>query len=99
MLQHEPREARTLADAAVGDDRTVALDALIGVELFQLVLALERPIVVAVLAPGNALRAGDMPAALTGFRQAGRREDLARELRVAANVDQGGLLLRLGLLY
>src|SRR5438045_9568957 len=84
VLQHEPREARALADAAVRDDRRVALDALIGVELLQLILAPERPVVVAVLAPGNALRAGDVSSALASFRQPGRRENLAGEFRGAA---------------
>src|SRR5438094_10591961 len=55
MLQHKPREARAFADAAVRDDRRVALDPLIAVELLQLVDALECPIVVAVLPPRNAL--------------------------------------------
>src|SRR5712691_10226083 len=89
VLQHEPRQARALADAAVRDDRAVALDALVGVELLQVGDVLERPIVVAVLAPGNALRAWNVSAALAGLRQSGRRENLAREFRGAADVHQG----------
>src|SRR5262245_7527187 len=80
VLQDEPREARALADAAVRDHRPIARDALRGIERRQIVVALERAVVVAVLAPRDALGAGNVPAALAGFRQPGRREDLAREL-------------------
>ena len=75
VLQHEPREARAFADAAVRDHRLIARDALRGVQRFQIVEALERPIVVAVPAPRDALRAGDVSAALAGFGQSGRRQD------------------------
>src|SRR5579884_3076393 len=79
VLQREPRQARTLADAAVGDHRLVVRDPLRGVERLQLVEALERAVVVAVLAPRDALRAGDVTAALAGLGKPGRREDLAGE--------------------
>src|SRR6185436_4699972 len=95
----EPCEARALADAAVRDDRTVAGDALIGVQLLQLRFALERAVVVAVLSPGDALRAWNVAAALAGFRKSRRREDLARELRGTADVDELRLLLRRRLLH
>src|SRR3954469_12031871 len=79
VFQHEPRDARAFADAAVGDHGSVARDALSAVERLQFVDALERPVLVAVLAPGNALRARNVAAALAGFRQPGRREDFAGE--------------------
>src|SRR6185295_860109 len=72
MLHHEPGEARSLADAAVRNHRPVAGDALRRIHRLQIVEALERAVVVAVLPPRNALRAGDVAAALAGFRQPGR---------------------------
>src|SRR2546423_4270362 len=88
MLQREPREARSFADAAVRDHRPVACDPLRGIERSQFVEALERAIVVAVLAPRDALRAGDVAAPLAGLGQSWRREDLAGELLRAADVDE-----------
>src|SRR6185295_17915545 len=88
MLERKPRQARPLADAAVGDDRLVAADALRRVELAQLVEVLERPVLVAVLPPRNALRAGNVTAALARLRQSGRRQDLAGEFIRAADVDE-----------
>ena len=51
VLHREPRQAGALADAAVGDDRPVAGNSLRGVQRLQVVVALEGPVVVAVLAP------------------------------------------------
>src|SRR3954466_1905756 len=51
VLHREPRQARALADAAVGDHRLVAGNPFLRVERPQLVEALERAVVVAVLAP------------------------------------------------
>src|SRR6476619_3818863 len=92
VFQHEPRDARPFADAAVRDHGSVARHALSAVKRLQLVDALERAVLVAVLAPGNALRARNVSAALAGFRKPGRREDLAGELRGAADVHERGLL-------
>src|SRR5215471_7740107 len=99
MFQHEPRQTRAFADAAIRDDWRVAFDALIGVQLLQLVHAFERSVVVAVLPPRNALRAGNVTAALARLRKSGWREDFPREFRGAADVDQRGLLLRRRLLH
>ena len=88
MLQREPRQARSLADAAIRDDRLIAHDALRGVQRPQLLHALERAIIVAVLAPRDAPGARDVAAALTRFRQSGRRQNFAREFLRAANVDE-----------
>src|SRR5947209_2393926 len=88
ILQHEPRVARALADAAIRDHRLVGRDALRAVQRLQLVGALERPIVVARLRPRDALRAGNVPTTLTGFGETGRREDLAGELLRTAHVDE-----------
>src|SRR5437588_4727109 len=46
MHEGEPGEARSLADAAVRDDRLIALDALRRVQRLQVVKALEGAIVV-----------------------------------------------------
>src|SRR5262249_20717421 len=94
VLQHEPREAGTLADAAVGNHRLLARDPLLGVHRLQRVEALERAVLVAVLPPRNALRAGNVAAALAGLRQSGRRENLAGEFVWTADVDQPRFLAR-----
>src|SRR5205823_9930918 len=99
VLQREPREARSFADAAVRNHRLIARNALRRVQRAQLVEALERPVVVAVLAPRDALRAWNVSAALTGLRQTGRRENLSRELLRAAHVDERRRLLLHGLLH
>src|SRR5689334_15747091 len=99
MLEHEPREARSLADTAVRDDGGIAGDALIGVKLLQLLHTLERPVVVAVLSPRDTLGAWNVTAALAGFRKPRRREDLPGELCGASHVDERGLLLRRRLLH
>src|SRR2546423_11155718 len=94
MLHDEPREARSLADAAVRDDRLVARNALRRIQRGEIVEALERSVLVAVLAPRDALGAGNVPAALAGLRQPGRRENLAGEFLRAADVDERRLLAR-----
>src|SRR5437773_7017999 len=75
ILQDEPRDARALADAAVRNHRRVAAHTLPAVQRLQLVDSLERAVLVAVLPPGNALRAGNMAAALARFRKSRRREN------------------------
>src|SRR5215831_4272742 len=99
MLEHEPGQARTFADAAVGDDWRVALNPLISVQLLQLVHAFEGPVVVAVLPPRDALGARNVAATLARFRQSWRRENFAGELRRTAHVDERRLLLRRRLLH
>src|SRR5204863_1927436 len=59
---------------------------------------LECAVLVAVLAPRNALRTGDVSAALARLWQSGRREDLAAELLRAADVHELRFLSRTGLL-
>src|SRR5581483_5483928 len=62
--QHEPGEAGTLADAAVGDDRVVRLEAdLLLVDGAELLGGLEGPVLLDGSAPGDVLGARDMPAA------------------------------------
>src|SRR5688572_19730866 len=51
LAEHEPRVARPLADAAVGDGRLALVVALLGVELGQLLVALESAVLVGRLAP------------------------------------------------
>src|SRR5439155_7989313 len=80
VLQHEPRVARALADAAVRDHRLIGGYALRRVQGSQFLGALERAIVVARLGPRNVLRPWDVTAALARLGQTGRRENLAREL-------------------
>src|SRR5262249_26963276 len=92
MLHHEPGQARTLADTAARAHRRFARAALRGLHRLQVVEALEGAVLVAVLPPRNALRAGNVPAALAGLGQTGRREDLSSEFLRAADVDQCGLL-------
>src|SRR6266567_7697997 len=69
ILEHEPRMARALADAAVRDHRPVGCHALARIERLQLLVALERPVVVAGLRPRDVLRPRDMAAALTRLGQ------------------------------
>src|SRR5882724_440843 len=75
ILHRKPRQARALTDAAVGDDRLVARNPLLGIQRLQLAETLEGPIVVAVLPPRNALGAGNVATALAGLRQSGRGEN------------------------
>src|SRR5262249_46011412 len=88
VLQHEPRVARTLADSAIRNHRLLTGDALRAVQRLQLLDGLERSVVIARLRPRNALRAGNMPAALACFGKAGRRQDFAGKLLRAADVDE-----------
>ncbi len=80
--------ARTLADAAIGDDRPIGRHPLRAIELLQFLGTLERPVVVARLCPGHVLRSRDVAAPLTGLREARRRENLAGELLWTADVDE-----------
>src|SRR5262245_18441767 len=92
VLHREPGEAHPLADSAIGDERLLAGDALRRIESLQVVEALEGSILVAVLSPWDAFRAGNVSAALAGFRQSRRRQDFAGELLRAPDVDECGLL-------
>src|SRR5262249_37085889 len=68
--QDEPRVARALADAAVGDRRPVRINALLlKVNRPQLVRRLERPVRGDGGAPGDALGPWHVPAALGGLVQ------------------------------
>src|SRR3954465_11846568 len=67
MLEREPGDARPFTDAAICDDRLIAADPLGAVQRSQVVEALERAVLVAVLAPRDALGAGNVAAALAGF--------------------------------
>src|SRR5690242_20835489 len=51
LAQHEPGVARALADAAVGDGRLALVEALLGVQLGELLVGLERAARVGRLAP------------------------------------------------
>src|SRR6185436_3282034 len=88
ILQHEPGVAGALADAAVGDHVLVRRHTLPVVERHELVSTLERAVLVARLAPRDALRARNVSASLARLGKPRRREDLARELRRAAHVDE-----------
>src|ERR1700730_15996616 len=85
ILQDEPRVARPLADAAIGDYRLVAGHADRSVELLQLVDALEGAIIIGGLRPGHAFRAWNMTTALAGFGQSRRRQGLSREFSRASH--------------
>ena len=88
VLQHEPRVAAALADAAVAHGRLAQVDARLRVQRPQLVDGLERAVVIDALGPGDVLRAGDVPGPLGGLGHARRGDDLAGELVRAAHVDQ-----------
>src|SRR3954451_8021771 len=64
LLQHEPGVRRALTDAAVGDGLLLAVQAGLGVQLGQVLIRLERAVLVGRLAPRNVDGAGDMPRAL-----------------------------------
>src|SRR6056297_61111 len=87
LVQEEPLDRRALADATVGDRRLVAVDAGVGVELAELVRALERPVLVQRRPDGDVARAGDVSAALRGLVEPLGRDDLAGELLGRAHVD------------
>src|SRR5262249_44078649 len=89
---------RALADAAVCDHRLIAVDSLRRIEPFQLVEALEGAVLVAVLAPRDALGARNVAAALARLGQSGRREDFAGEFLRAPDVDERRRLAAHGLL-
>src|SRR3954470_19885709 len=89
LVEDEPRVRRALADAAVGDDRIAAEDALAAVELAQLVSRLEGAVLPDRLRPRDRLRAGDVAAALGALLLVARhRDELARELLRRADVDE-----------
>src|SRR5687767_8042536 len=67
VLENEPGMARTLADPAVGNHRFVGGHALRLVQGLQLVMALERAVVVARFGPGDALGTWNVAAALARF--------------------------------
>src|SRR5580704_11765684 len=73
VAQDEPRVARALADAAVGDRRPVRIDALLlQVNRPQLVRRLEGSVWGDGSAPGDALGPGHVSAALGGLGHARR---------------------------
>src|SRR5262249_27433162 len=77
--QDEPRVARALADAAVGDRRPVRIDALLlQVNRPELVRRLERPARGDGGAPGDALGTRHVPAALGGLGHPRRGDHLPR---------------------
>src|SRR4051794_32935065 len=90
LVQHEPGVRAALADAAVGDDRrSLADDALAGVQVAQLVGGLERAVLLDRLRPGHRGRAGDMATALRALLLVARHRDLlAAELLRRAHVNQ-----------
>src|SRR5215213_8599801 len=61
FLQHEPRVRRALTDAAVGNGFLLAVQAGPGVQLAQVLVGLERAVLVGRLAPRNVDGARDMP--------------------------------------
>src|SRR4029453_1048796 len=88
VLQNEPRMTGAFSNPAVGNPRMVARHAGAVVDLHQLVVALEAPILVARLRPGNTPGAGNVAAALAGFGKSRRGQDLAGELLRASHVDE-----------
>src|SRR4051812_42683540 len=89
FLQHEPGVRRALTDSAVGDGFLLSVQSGLGVQLGQVLVGLEGPVLVGRLAPRNVDSAGDMPWALALLlREVGGREDLARELVGGAHVDE-----------
>src|SRR4051812_8916193 len=72
LAQHEPGVARALADPAVGDGRLAVVEALLGVELLQLLVALECAVLVGRLAPRDVLRGRDVAALLRLLLRQGR---------------------------
>src|SRR5215467_7626998 len=93
ILEREPRVRAALTDAAVGDDFARTADALIAIELLQIVEGLESAVLVSGLRPGNIGGLGNMAGALRGFAHPRRRDDFAGELINGTNVDElAGLL-------
>src|SRR4051812_5758014 len=99
VLQHEPGMARSFADAAVGDHGRIGCGSRAAIELLQFFARLERAVLVAGLAPRDALRARDVSATLTGLRQSRRCQDLPRELLWAPHVHEHGGARVHGLLH
>src|SRR4051794_32104448 len=64
LAQDEPGVARALADPAVGDGLLAGVQAGVGVELAQLVVALEGAVLVGRLAPRDIDRRRDVSGAL-----------------------------------
>src|SRR5437870_9527111 len=69
VFEREPRMAGALADAAVCDHGPIASHACSFVQLRQLFMALERPVLVACLRPRDVFRSWNMTASLAGFGQ------------------------------
>src|SRR3954470_9898155 len=89
LVQRKPRVARTLADAAVGDGVAAVVEPLADVQLPELVVGLERAVLVGRLRPGHVERGRDVAAPLALLlRQVRRREQLAGELVGGPDVDQ-----------
>src|SRR5438093_7264999 len=80
VFQHEPSVAGTFADAAIGNGVLLRINAfLLDVNGAQFVSRFECSIRRNGGAPGNALGAGDVSAALSRLTHAGRRDDFAGE--------------------
>src|SRR4051812_25060221 len=90
VRQHEPRVARALADAAVGDDLVVRRQPLLAeVDRLELVAGLEAPVLRGRARPRHALRTGDVTAAQgTLIRVLGHVRALAGVLGGRADVDE-----------
>src|SRR6202050_1287565 len=76
FVQHEPGVRGPLADTAVGDGVLAEVEAgLVAVERAEVVVGLERAILLGSLRPGHILRGRHVTATLRGFlRQVRRRE-------------------------
>src|SRR3712207_3267856 len=61
LAQHEPGVAGALTDPAVGDGVLRGVQAHLGVELGELLVALEGAVLVGRLAPRHVQRGGDVP--------------------------------------
>src|SRR5579875_1078811 len=89
LVQGEPGVARTLPDAAVRDGVLALVEAGFLVQGAQLVVGLERAVLVGRLAPRDVDGRRDVAAALRLLlRQVRRGEQLARELVRRADVDE-----------
>src|SRR6202012_3067007 len=96
LVQHEPGVRGALTDPAVGDGVLAEVQpGLVLVELGEVVVGLERAVLVGRLGPGDVLGGGDVPAALSLLlRQVGRGQQPAGELVRRADVDQIALVDR-----
>src|ERR687893_2333302 len=89
LAQDEPGVRGALADPAVGDGVLRGVQTGLGVELGQLLVALEGAVLVGRLAPRHVHRGGDVARALRALlRQGGRGDPAAAELVGRADVDQ-----------